>query len=191
MVGEIRDEDTAKIAINSALTGHLVLSTLHTNSAAGAVPRLIELGVNPKVLSSALSIVLAQRLVRRICDSCKQEYKPIEPEEKIIEDTITTMIDNGKESALVGLNLPDYKLYRGVGCGKCHNGYKGRVGIYEAIVMDEHLDEVLRMNYPSEREVKLAVLPQKIPTLKEDAIVKVLKGLTTLEEVAKTIDLYE
>jgi type IV pilus assembly protein PilB len=191
MVGEIRDSETAKVAINSALTGHLVLSTLHTNSAAGAVPRLIELGVNPKILSSALSIILAQRLVRKVCTHCREIYNPIEPEKKMLESILNTMIANGKTESLQGLGLPDFTLYRGRGCDKCHNGYKGRLGIYEAIVMDKYLEEVLFIEYPSEREVRQAVVPQHIPTLREDAVVKVLRGLTTIEEVSKVIDMYE
>ncbi|MEN9852513.1 MAG: type pilus assembly ATPase PilB, type pilus assembly protein PilB [Candidatus Parcubacteria bacterium] len=191
MVGEIRDSETAKVAINSALTGHLVLSTLHTNSAAGAVPRLIELGVNPKILSSALSIILAQRLVRKVCTHCREIYNPIEPEKKMLESILNTMIANGKTESLQGLGLPDFTLYRGRGCDKCHLGYKGRLGIYEAIVMDKYLEEVLFIEYPSEREVRQAVVPQHIPTLREDAVVKVLRGLTTIEEVSKVIDMYE
>ena len=186
IMGEIRDADTAKVAVNSALTGHLVLSTLHTNSAAGAVPRLVELGVNPKILASALSIALAQRLVRKICNSCKEEYLPIEPERRIIENTIKEMIDAGKEDSLVDIEYKNYKLYRGAGCENCHLGYKGRMGIYEA-----EMENVLNQEYPSEREVKAASSVDKIPTLKEDAIIKVLRGLTTIDEVSKAVDLYE
>ncbi len=191
MVGEIRDSETAKVAINSALTGHLVLSTLHTNSAAGAVPRLIELGVNPKILASALSVILAQRLVRKVCEHCKVAYTPIEPERKLLEDVLNGMITNGKKDCLEGLGLPDFTLYKGVGCSECHGGYKGRLGIYEAVVMDEHLDDVLKLEYPSEREVKDAVTAQGIPTLREDAVIKILRGLTTIEEVSKAVDMYE
>jgi type IV pilus assembly protein PilB len=191
MVGEIRDSDTAKVAINSALTGHLVLSTLHTNSAAGAVPRLIELGVNPKILASALSVILAQRLVRKVCTNCREIYNPIEPEKKLLESILNTMIANGKSDSLEGLGLPDFTLYRGRGCSECHNGYKGRLGIYEAIVMDEHLEEVLSIEYPSEREVKEHTSKQGIPNLREDAVIKVLRGLTTIEEVSKAVDMYE
>jgi type IV pilus assembly protein PilB len=191
MVGEIRDSDTAKVAINSALTGHLVLSTLHTNSAAGAVPRLIELGVNPKILSSALSVCIAQRLVRKVCEHCKEVYVPVEPEKKLLEEILQGMINNGKKDCLEGLGLPDFTLYKGRGCTECHNGYKGRLGVYEAILMDEHLDAALQLEYPSEREVKEAVVAQGIPTLREDAVIKVLRGLTTLEEVSKSIDMYE
>lgn len=192
MVGEIRDGDTAKVAINSALTGHLVLSTLHTNSAAGAIPRLLELGVNPKVLSSALSVALAQRLVRKVCSNCKTPYTPIAPEVAIIQNTLETMIANGKgESIPEGFDINNFVLYRGGGCEKCNKGYKGRLGIYEAVIMDEYLERALGGEYPSEREIKEAVLPQKVLTLKEDAVIKVLKGITTLEEVGKAVDLYE
>jgi type IV pilus assembly protein PilB len=191
MVGEIRDSETAKVAINSALTGHLVLSTLHTNSSAGAVPRLIELGVNPKILSSALSVILAQRLVRKVCMNCREPYTPIEAEKKVLESVLNTMIADGKQDSLEGLGLPEFTLYKGKGCDMCHNGYKGRLGVYEAIVMDEHLETVLSIEYPSEREVKEAVVMQGIPTLREDAVIKVLRGLTTIEEVSKAVDMYE
>ena len=190
MVGEIRDSETAKVAINSALTGHLVLSTLHTNSAAGAVPRLIELGVNPKILASALSVAIAQRLVRKVCENCKEVYIPTKEEHTLLEKIIQNMIDTGKGDVLEGLGLPNFTLYKGKGCENCHNGYKGRIGIYEAILMDEHMDAVLQMDYPSEREVKEATLEQGIPTLREDAVVKILRGLTTIEEVQDAVDMY-
>jgi type II secretory ATPase GspE/PulE/Tfp pilus assembly ATPase PilB-like protein len=190
MVGEIRDTDTAKVAVNSALTGHLVLSTLHTNSAAGAVPRLIELGVNPKILGSALSVVLAQRLVRKICEHCKEEYEPIEPERKIIERILTDMIEEGKGESLEGVDILGYKLWRGRGCEYCHDGYKGRIGIYEALVMSEAMEKVLNQEYPSEREVQKASSEDKIPTLAEDGVIKVLKGYSTVEDIAKGVDLY-
>ncbi len=101
------------------------------------------------------------------------------------------MINNGKQDCLEGLGLPDFTLYKGKGCSECHGGYKGRIGIYEAVLMDEHLDSVLQLEYPSEREVKEAVVGQGVPTLREDGVVKILRGLTTFEEVSKAVDMYE
>jgi type IV pilus assembly protein PilB len=185
MVGEIRDEETASVAIDSALTGHIVFSTLHTNNAAGAIPRLIDLAVNPKILSSALNIAIGQRLVRRLCVECRQEYAP-----------------EGDEAAAVERELPDIlkarpkveysgRLWKGVGCDKCSfTGYKGRISIYEGILMDRNIEEVLRIN-PSEREIWEAAKPQGILTMRQDGIVKAVKGITSLDEVATAVGLSE
>lgn len=191
MVGEIRDNDTAKVAVNAALTGHLVFSTLHTNNAAGTIPRLIELGVNPKILASALSVALAQRLVRTLCDTCKQEYVSDEKESRVITNVLGDMKVSGKaESAMGHEPSPSYTLYHPVGCAECGgSGYKGRVGIFEAIVMDQEIEKVLALN-PSEREVRDAAKGQLIPSLKEDGIIKVLEGITSLEELGKAVDLF-
>ena len=190
MVGEIRDEDTAKVAINAALTGHLVLSTLHTNSAAGTIPRLIDLKVNPKVIGSALSLALAQRLVRVLCDECKQEDITNEKETRIITNVLGAMKSSGMEDSMMGF-VPDfqYHVFRPVGCLKCHGGYRGRTGIFEALVMNAEVEKILASN-PSEREVREAALSSKIPSLLQDAILKVLQGTTSLEEVGKVVDLF-
>ncbi|MBX4215384.1 type II/IV secretion system protein [Candidatus Parcubacteria bacterium] len=187
MVGEVRDAETAKIAINSALTGHLVFSTLHTNNAAGAIPRLIDLEVNPKIISSALNISLAQRLVRKLCTFCKKEATP-SPEEKILIDaTVKRLKDEGNEAALA--DIPKgAKIHAAVGCEKCNNtGYKGRIGIFEAILMDETIENATVGN-PSEREIKKAALPQHIPDLAEDAVIKVLSGTTSFDEVRRVVE---
>ena len=183
MVGEIRDSETAEIAINSALTGHLVFSTLHTNNAAGAFPRLIDLGVNPKVMTSAINVTLAQRLVRTLCKECKKQI-PLEGEMKTLIEKIFTTIQS-----------PEYKtlqtqtIFAPAGCTKCNNsGYKGRIGIYEAILTDSAIEKVINEN-PSEREIATAALPQGIPTMEQDGIVKILKGLTTLEELQRVIEI--
>jgi type IV pilus assembly protein PilB len=191
MVGEIRDNDTAKVAVNAALTGHLVFSTLHTNNAAGTIPRLIELGVNPKILASSLAVALAQRLVRTLCDVCKQEYTSDEKESRVITNTLGDMKVSGKEASAMGHEpAASYTLYKPVGCEACHgSGYKSRVGIFEAIFMDAEIEKVLALS-PSEREVRDAAKNQGIPTLKEDGIIKVLEGITSLEEIGKAVDLY-
>ncbi len=190
MVGEIRDADTAKVAINAALTGHLVFSTLHTNNAAGTIPRLIDLGVNPKVIAGALSLALAQRLVRTLCSICKQEYAANEKESRIITNILGNMKTTGKEDSMLG-HAPDltYKLYKPVGCEHCGGtGYDSRIGIFEAIMMSAEIEKTLITN-PSEREIKEAAKGQGIPSLREDGILKVLEGITSFEEVSRVVDL--
>lgn len=186
MVGEIRDKETAKIAINSALTGHLVFSTLHTNSAAGAIPRLIDLDVNAKVIGSALNMVLAQRLVRKLCPECKKEVAPTEKQQEIIDKNLITI----KTKAFDTTGLDPKKMWvAGEGCGACNGlGYKGRIGVYEAVVMDENIEKLIDAN-PSEREIQKAALPQAILDMKEDGIVKVLRGITSLDEVQRVVEL--
>jgi type IV pilus assembly protein PilB len=191
MIGEIRDEDTAKVAINAALTGHLVLSTLHTNNAAGTIPRLIDLGVNEKVIAGALSLAIAQRLVRTLCPECKVEYETTEKEGRIITTILGEMKTSGRESQMMG-HLPQgtYKIWKPIGCIHCEmTGYDGRIGIFEAIQMSEAIEKTLVTN-PSEREIRAAAKEQGIPTLREDAIIKVLEGITSLDEVSRVVDLY-
>lgn len=184
MVGEIRDAETAEIAINSALTGHLVFTTLHTNNAAGTFPRLIDLGVNPKVISSAVNLSMAQRLVRRLCPVCKKEIQVDEKSKNTIDVILNSISD---KTYLDGLNIN--KIWDKVGCEKCNfTGFKGRIGIYEAIMMTEAIEIVVKEN-PSEREIQKASAPQNILDLKQDGIIKVLQGITTLEELRRVIDL--
>lgn len=191
MVGEIRDEDTAKVAINAALTGHLVFSTLHTNNAAGTIPRLIDLGINPKVIAGALSLSLAQRLVRKLCPKCKEAYSTNEKETRVITNILGDMKTSGKtESMLSHVPETTYKIFRSTGCEECSgSGYLGRIGIFEAIVMNAEVEKILITN-PSEREIVQASKNQGIPSLREDAIIKVLEGVTSFDEVARVVDLY-
>lgn len=185
MVGEIRDEETASIAIDSALTGHLVFSTLHTNNAAGAIPRLIDLGVNPKIISSALNIALAQRLVRRLCAVCREAYVPEGREKEVIETAFPEI-----KKVRPKLVLPE-KIYRPAGCDKCtFTGYKGRISIFEGILMDRAVETIIRQD-PSEREIKEAAAPQGMLDMRQDGIVKVLTGVTSLEEVERAVGLEE
>ncbi len=184
MVGEIRDEETAKIAIDSAETGHLVFSTLHTNSAAGAYPRLIDLDINPKTMTSAINVVLAQRLVRKLCTVCRKEAAIDAKTRKLADEAFARVKD---QTFLVGVQRE--KIWTPVGCPVCNNtGYKGRIGIYEAIVTDTVLENAVREN-PSERDIKKAVEVQGIPDMLQDGLVKVLKGVTSLEELERVIDL--
>lgn len=191
MVGEIRDSETAKIAVESALTGHLVFSTLHTNNAAGVIPRLIDLDVNPKILVSALSLSVAQRLVRRLCTHCKKE-RDLEAEElSVVTKIIEEAKAHNKNFADYGVNTENLKLSIPVGCLECNNtGYHGQIGIFEAIYNDEKIEEIITKN-PSEREIREAAKDQVSLTMAEDGLVKILKGITSYEEVSSVVDLYE
>jgi len=183
MVGEIRDEDVASTAINAALTGHLVFSTLHTNNAAGSFPRLIDLGVNPKVINSAVNISIAQRLVRKLCDKCKKQIEPDGDRKKMIEKVLGTIVN--KE------NIPKdaSKIWESVGCAECGNtGYKGRIGVFEAILMDEEIEMLVKKS-SSEREINEAAKKQGILTILQDGILKALRGITSIDELERIIDM--
>jgi len=188
MVGEIRDSETAVTAVNASLTGHLVFSTLHTNNAAGTIPRLLGLNADIKVLGDALTVMMAQRLVRKLCEKCKEEYTPDDSEWKIITKAISEIPDLFKQY------IPDIsnkKLWRGMGCEACNNtGYKERLGIFEVIFVDSAVEQVI-LTGPSERDVWLAARGQKIPRLKGDGIIKVLNGITDLKELGRVVDLSE
>jgi len=192
MVGEIRDNETAKIAVESALTGHLVFSTLHTNNAAGVIPRLIDLDVNPKIMVSALSLSIAQRLVRKLCEFCKKEKTLTEEENKIIKIIMNSIKEEGKDLKNYNIN-PDapFKIFSSVGCEKCNmTGFKGRIGIFEAIKTDEAIEKIMPQN-PSEREIKKVARAQGILSMRQDGIVKILNGITSIEEVQSVVDLNE
>jgi type IV pilus assembly protein PilB len=191
MVGEIRDNETAETAVQSALTGHIVFSTLHTNNAAGVIPRLIDLGVNPKILVSALSLSIAQRLVRKLCGECKKE-KEIPPEEiKILKIIIDGMVAEGKKISDYNINPEALKIFSAVGCEKCNmTGYKGRIGIFEAIKTTAEIEKIMPEN-PSEREIKKVASAQGILSMRQDGLVKILNGITSFEEVASVVDLNE
>ena len=192
MVGEIRDSETAKIAVESALTGHIVFSTLHTNNAAGVIPRLIDLDVNPKILVSALSLSIAQRLVRKLCKVCKVE-RPVTPdEEALLRKILKGAGDAGKNLAAYNLttDMP-IKLFTAPGCEACNKtGFKGRMGIFEAIKTDEAIEKIIPNN-PSEREIKKVANTQGIFNMQEDGVVKILSGITSIEEVQSVVDLRE
>ena len=186
MVGEIRDKETAEVAVNAALTGHLVFSTLHTNNAAGTIPRLIDLGVNPKVLGSALTISIAQRLVRTLCSECRQEANPNGEEAELIGKVLTQIHERRPELRLPPAN----RYYKPGSCVSCGGtGYRGRVGIFEALIVDAAVTEATVKN-PSEREITVAALPQHILSMREDGIIKVLRGETSIEELGRVIDLH-
>lgn len=185
MVGEIRDAEVAETAINAALTGHLVFSTLHTNDAAGSFPRLIDLGISEKVLSSSVNVAMAQRLVRKLCSKCKVQRPATTEEKTLMERILTNIVDR----TLVPADTTNVWDASPQGCEACHGrGYKGRVGIFEAVFMDRAVEEILRSK-PSEREVAAAARPQGIPTMPEDGVIKVLRGVTSLEELRRVVDL--
>lgn len=190
MVGEIRDNETAEVAIEAALTGHIVFSTLHTNNAAGVIPRFIDLGVNPKILVSALSLSIAQRLIRKVCSKCVS-YKPAEKREvDEINKTLDKAINNTKDLKIYGVEKMDnYEIAVPHGCEACNfTGYKGRLGIFEAIYNDASIQAIIPNN-PSEREIEMVANKQGILNMKEDGIVKVIKKITTLEEVKSVVSL--
>ena len=167
MVGEIRDEETARTAIQAALTGHLVFSTLHTNDACSAITRLVNMGVEPYLISAALNMVLAQRLVRRICGKCRQPYEPPRTLRKALER--------------MGYEIDEF--YRGAGCKRCRNtGYSGRIGIHELLVMDDELSDTIVAD-PSIGSIRDIARRRGMVTLRHDGFRKVREGITTIEEI--------
>lgn len=169
MVGEIRDRETANIAVHSALTGHLVLSTLHTNDAASAVTRLVEMGIEPFLVTSSVTCVIGQRLLRKICPECKESYYPTPSVHRTFQIR------------------EDVLLYRGKGCPACkYKGYRGRTGVYEVLVMDDELRELIISKAPSE-VLKKKAHEKGMRVMRDDAIMKVLFGTTTLEEALNVV----
>lgn len=183
MVGEIRDDEVAQTAVQAAMTGHLVFSTLHTNDAAGTFPRLIGMKVDPDVLGASVTVAMAQRLIRKLCVHCRQSVA-IEGEQKKIIDRLVTNIPHPE----------DIPANRGVmwvpkGCDKCGGiGYKGRVAVVEVILMDSAIEACVRHS-SSERDIWKAAKPQGIRRMAQDGVVKVLQGVTALEELAREVDL--
>jgi type IV pilus assembly protein PilB len=172
MVGEIRDAETARIAVQAALTGHRVLSTVHTNDAAGAITRFIDMGIEPFLVSTVMLVSIAQRLVRKVCDNCKQPYEP-------------------PPAALKQWGLDQFenaRFYHGTGCLHClHTGFKGRTGIYEVLIIDEMIQEMIIARKSAQEITRAAQKSGCLRTLKEGATAKVAQGLTTLEEAASAI----
>ncbi|NLX60593.1 MAG: Flp pilus assembly complex ATPase component TadA [Phycisphaerae bacterium] len=172
MVGEIRDGETAKISVQAALTGHLVLSTLHTNDAPSSITRLINIGIEPYLIAASLNAVVAQRLVRRICKHCAAEYAPSDELKQFLEIQ----------------GLTDVKLMRGAGCPKCRNtGYSGRVALYEMLLMDDTVRDLVTSN-PSVTELRRLLRERGMVTLREDGFEKMRQGHTTIEEVLRVTE---
>lgn len=182
MVGEIRDREVAETAVHAAQTGHLVFSTLHTNSAVGAFPRLIDLGVDSRVIGATFNVILAQRLVRKLCEHCKKPYM-LTPEEVTL---IRKVLGGHPQPPAFD---PQKEVYKEVGCDKCDNsGFSGRQAIIEAIVMDSAVEEAV-IRDPREHIILEAARPQQIPMMPEDGIDKVLAGITSLSELQRVVDL--
>jgi general secretion pathway protein E len=168
MVGEIRDKETAEIAINASLTGHLVLSTLHTNDAAGSTTRLVDMGVEPFLIASSLLGVIAQRLIRRVCTKCRVPHTPTEFE----------MTEMGMKQVPTGATF-----YRAVGCPSCSNsGYSGRTVIHELMMVDDYIKSLIVKNVDA-GQIKKAAIERGMITLREDGVAKVLQGQTTIDEL--------
>ena len=183
MVGEIREAEVADTAIQSALTGHLVFSTLHTNNAAGSFPRLINFGINSKIIGSAVNISIAQRLIRRLCTDCKKEVTPKDSERETINRVLDSIVRKEHIPGKVDT------IWQAEGCEQCnHSGYKGRIGIYEAIIVDEAIEKLITEN-PSEREITRAARQQGILMMRQDGILKMLDGITSFEELNRVVAL--
>jgi len=178
MVGEIRDSETTELAIQAALTGHLVFSTLHTNQAAGTIPRLLDLGAETFLLASALSLVIGQRIARRVCPSCQEKFVP---DEKVVEEIRQTL------GPLMPKDKEEIKLTRGTGCDKCNNtGYYGRVGIYEALPVSEKIAKLILEQAPA-GEIEKQAIDEGMITMLQDGYLRVLEGITTIEEVVRVV----
>jgi type IV pilus assembly protein PilB len=185
MVGEIRDTETAELSVHAALTGHVVLSTLHTNDSLGAIPRLIDMKVEPFLIASSLRAVVAQRLVRKICSFCKEEAKVNEAVRQEIENVLSRISDSEKKTHNFSGEI---KIYKGKGCPKCAgSGMKGRIGIFEVFYVDEEVADLLNGRVDEEKLREISK-KQGMITMKEDGILKVLGGLTTLGEVERVTE---
>ncbi|MEI6266828.1 MAG: ATPase, T2SS/T4P/T4SS family [bacterium] len=193
MVGEIRDVQTAGLAVQSALTGHTVLSTLHTNSAAGVLPRLLDMEIEPFLIASTVSTVIGQRLVRKICDDCKEQYEAspavVDSIKKALEGLLpshTGQTMSPEESGYKDLPFVEddtFPLYRGKGCPTCNNsGYKGRVGIYEVFAVSDRLEKLI-VGHATSSEIQEVAVKNGMVTMRQDGFLKALEGITTIEEV--------
>ncbi len=184
MVGEIRDEETASIAVNSAMTGHLVLSTLHANDAATTLPRMLDLDIEPFLIASTVQIIIAQRLVRKICQKCRVSYLLTKSEINLInsDKILKTLMEKfGHRS------LDKIRLYRGNGCEVCANsGYSNRIGIFEILEVHENIRNLIAKR-ASRDDILRTAFENGMTTMLEDGIMKVLSGITSLEEVIRVI----
>lgn len=183
LVGEIRDLETAEIAMQAALTGHVVFSTLHTNDAVGAVPRLYDLGVKPAIIGPALSLVIAQRLVRKLCENCRESVKASPEEVEKFTKFLKGLPKRVDSSVFSGSD--GFKLFKPKGCGVCHGfGYKGRVGVFEFLEAGPEFEQIV-LKEISEVSLKELAKSQEMVTMQQDGILKVFSGVTTFEEVRK------
>ncbi|HOK35460.1 MAG TPA: GspE/PulE family protein [Candidatus Pacearchaeota archaeon] len=188
MVGEVRDRETADLVTHAALTGHLVLFTLHTNNAVGAIPRLIDLGVEKFLIPTTVKVIVSQRLVRRLCPDCKEKVRANKEEEKIIREEIEKLSEEERKKIKIPSSL---YIYKPKGCPHCNNkGTKGRIGIFEILTVTRALEKVI-LEEASEAEIEKEAQRQGMITLRQDGIIKVLQGETFLEEVLKETEIRE
>lgn len=189
MVGEIRDQETASLAVNAALTGHLVLSTLHTNSAAGTVPRLLDMSVESFLIASTTNLMMAQRLVRKLCDKCRQESTVTEAVIDSLKDVVNLDVLKAtlvREQVLTAeQDILQAKMYLPVGCTKCTGGYKGRIGIYEFLEVTPSIQKLITGRTTTQELEDAARHEQGMVTMVEEGIIKALAGVTTIEEVLR------
>ncbi|MBI3627385.1 MAG: type II/IV secretion system protein [Candidatus Sungbacteria bacterium] len=182
LVGEIRDRETAETAMHASLTGHLVFSTLHTNNAAGTIPRLIDMEVKPNIIAPAINVAMAQRLVRRLCNDCKKVEPATAAELAVIKKDLETLPTNIEKQ-----NMAELKIAHPAGCQECHGtGYKGRIGVYELILIDDEMERLIAKQ-PSEADVKAAASEQGQITMRQDGILKVIAGVTDLAELERVV----
>ncbi len=193
MVGEIRDNETLEMAIHAALTGHLVLSTLHTNSAAAALPRITDMGGEPFLVASTVNVIIAQRLVRKLCSDCKKEYKMTDNELKPLQEnydmtailSVVKRESASQKKASDPVAWKDVPLYKAVGCEQCNNeGYKGRVGIYEVLEIDDEIRKMIAQKSPTETMEDYAKKNGML-TMMEDGFIKAARGITSIEEILR------
>lgn len=185
MVGEIRDLETAEIAIQAALTGHLVLSTIHTNDAAGSVPRFLSMGTKPFLLAPALNAVIGQRLVRRICPHCKTEDELDAENLTRVKDLLAKLPEDEKKA----IDSDNLKFYKGTGCEQCQGlGFKGRIGIYEILTMNAELEKLILSGNASEYDMRDNAVKNGMVTMAQDGLLKALEGITSVEEVFRVAE---
>lgn len=195
MVGEIRDHETADLAVQSSLTGHLVLSTLHTNSAAGVLPRLLDMGIEPFLIASTINVVMGQRLVRKVCEKCRKPTPASEAAVQMINKYVGHLLpktekDAAKIASYFGyktlplFNQKAYTLYKGEGCTDCIDGYKGRIGIYEIFEMSQAIEQLL-LKEATTNVIQAQAQKEGMITMQQDGLFKVLAGTTTIEEVSR------
>ena len=174
MIGEIRDTETAKIAVRASITGHLVLSTLHTNDALTTIERLCDMGVERYLLSSSLSAIISQKLARKLCPKCKYKWKATQYEKDLIKRELNYDID---------------EIWDKKGCDECNNGYKGRIAIHEVLLINEEIKDAINIDLDRKDLRELVYKDEDTYTLLQDGLIKAVQGITTLEEVLKLVEL--
>jgi len=184
LVGEIRDQETAEISLNAALTGHLLFSTLHTNDAVGAIPRFLSLGSKPYLLAPAINVSMAQRLIRKVCQHCKQEEILNEEIKGIVRNELETLPESYKNKEVIDIN--NLKFYKGQGCEKCAGlGYKGQFGVFESFVITDEIRDLILADKISEHQLNEMARKNGMISMRQDGILKALKGITSLAEVLR------